>query len=99
MIRPISEKNCGLFLDYVFKSVEIEFIGNSYIEISAHGSFESFPIHNVSCSIDEKGKCWKTFTMRGRKMLNENCTKFIRPKLKVSVCLSHNRTIKVEIIG
>lgn len=99
MIRPISEKNCRLFLDYIFKSVEIEFIGNSYMELSTHGIFESFPIHSVSYNTDEKGKCWKTFTMRGRKMLNEKCTKFIRPKLLVSVCLSHNRAIKVEIIG
>lgn len=92
--RPISKKNCSLFPTYyIYTSLKFDFKGNLYVFIPTFN--ETFPIHNVSYNI-ENGKCWKTFTMKGKKIYDEATNKTEQIKMSVSVCLSHNRAIRIK---
>lgn len=95
MKRPISNKNYELLSDYIYSSLHFEFVDNKYIIIFEGNEGKYIPIHNVTYNI-ENGKCWKTFTMKGSLIYSYETHKFEQVKVSVSVCLSHNRAVKVK---
>lgn len=95
MKRPISKRSCELLLDYIYQSLNFEFDDNKYIIIYNGCEATYIPIHNVTYKV-ESGKCWKTFTMKSSWIYSEKLRKFEKVKVSVSVCLSHNRAIKVK---
>ena len=95
MKRSISKKNCGLLFDYLCTSLNFDFVGNKYITIWNGNKGEDIPIHNISYNI-ENGRCWKAFTMKGNSIYSNKTHRFEQIKVSVSICLSHNRAIKVK---